>query len=64
MKKINSSYFFGYPDEFIKQGDTAQIEKRYKLDKFSIANQIEKCLKKVKPKKLQKKEKEKKNNIN
>ncbi len=47
-KKINSSYFFGYPDEFIKQGDTSEIEKKYKLDKFSVANQIVKCIKNAK----------------
>ncbi len=39
-KAIYSSYYFGYPDEFIKQGETTQIEKKYKLDKYSIANKI------------------------
>lgn len=29
-----------YPDEFIKHGSIEDIEKKYKLDKFSIANKI------------------------
>ncbi len=39
---------FAYPDEFIKQGSTNEIEKKYNLDKFSILNTIEKSMKKRK----------------
>lgn len=31
---------FAYPDEFIKHGNTADIEKKYGLDAYSIANAI------------------------
>ena len=46
--EINASYFFGYPDKFIKQGKVDQIEKAFGLDKYSIYNQILKCTKLVK----------------
>ena len=45
---VNSSYFFGYPDKFIKQGKVDQIEKAFGLDKYSVCNQILKCVKPVK----------------
>lgn len=32
----------GYPDEFIKHGSVAEIEKKYELDAESIAKEIEK----------------------
>ena len=34
------SFFFGYPNEFIKHGKTEDIEKLYHVDKFSIYNKI------------------------
>ncbi len=44
------SYFFGYPDEFIKHGKTEEIEKLYHLDKFSIYNKTIRMLQKDKTK--------------
>ena len=38
--------FFAYPDEFIPQGTTSEIEKKYGLDAESIANEIIKNIKK------------------
>ena len=34
------SFFFGYPDKFIKHGSVAEIEKVFYLDKFSIYNKV------------------------
>ena len=45
------SYFFGYPDEFIRHGKTEEIEKLYHLDKFSIYNQTLKMINKANTKK-------------
>ena len=38
------SFFFGYPDKYIKHGTRAELEKVFYLDKFSIYNKVLKMM--------------------